>query len=260
MRTMQEGRRHEPQEQISPIPQQPDTARPCAGGARGDTLAIVALRAIAARAHWLGCWRERAEQTDIGHRRANTVTGNATTTLTISIAHVRGGGSVQQGLSAAALAWPSLVSPERQMNSIRYMALHFYPSPALRFGGANFSGSPPALRGLRPTAYAMAPVGLDPPLRGSPTNPKPTEPKPSNSGNSNPNLGAASGPTRRPSAGYALPYGHPYRGGGYRRTLPMAGLRAPAHRERQSKPLALSGPGDCLDNGFASVSKKRLAG
>ena len=119
MRTKQEGRRHEPQEQVSPIPQQPDTARTCAGGARGDTLAIAALRAIASRAHWLGCRSAEAEQADIGHRRANTVTGDAPTTLTISIAPVRGGGSVQQGLSAAALAWPSLVSPERQMNSIR---------------------------------------------------------------------------------------------------------------------------------------------
>ena len=119
MRTKQEGRRHELQEQISPIPQQPDTARTYAGGARGDTLAIAALGAIAAGAHWLGCRHERAEQADMGRRRANTVTGNATTTLTISIAHVRGGGSVQQCLSAATLAWPSLVSPERQMNSIR---------------------------------------------------------------------------------------------------------------------------------------------
>ena len=135
-------------------------------------------------------------------------------------------------------------------------------TPVLRFASEGLSlAAPRPLCGGCAPPLTRWPYGLGrPSLCGSPPNPKPAEPKPSNSENRNPNLGAASGRTRRPSAGYALPFGHPYRGGGYRRTLPMAGLRAPARRERQSKPLALSGPGDCLDSGFASASKKRLAG
>lgn len=57
------------------------------------------------------------------HHRTNIVTAHAPTTLTISIAYVGGGSSVEQGLSAAALAWPSLMSPEPQMNSIHWLPL-----------------------------------------------------------------------------------------------------------------------------------------
>lgn len=49
--------------------------------------------------------------------------------------------------------------------------------------------------------------------------------------------------------------GHPYRGGGYRLTPAAPGLRAPARRERLSKPRALSGRGDRLYGGLLAFSK-----
>lgn len=60
---------------------------------------------------------------------------------------------------------------------------------------------------------------------------------------------------RRPSAGYALPSGHPYRGGGYRLTLALPGLRAPAHRAHQPKPLALTGLGSWFSLRLACVAR-----
>ena len=61
-------------------------------------------------------------------------------------------------------------------------------------------------------------------------------------------------PTRRPSAGYALRCAHAYRRGGYR--LTPSGLRAPAHRERQPKPRALSGRGGRLSPGIPTIVGK----
>lgn len=60
---------------------------------------------------------------------------------------------------------------------------------------------------------------------------------------------------RRPSAGYALPFGHPYRGGGYRLTLALPGLRAPTHRAHQPKPLALTGLGSWFSLRLACVAR-----
>ena len=67
----------------------------------------------------------------------------------------------------------------------------------------------------------------------------------------------ASGRTSRPSAGYALPCGHAYRRGGYR--LTPSGLRAPARRERQPKPRALSGRGGGLYGGMSTIVGNLLA-
>ena len=72
-----------------------------------------------------------------------------------------------------------------------------------------------------------------------------------------PRYATASGRIRRPSAGYALPCGHAYRRGGYRLTPAGPGLRAPAHRERQPKPRALSGRGGRLCTGFQLLLAKR---
>lgn len=55
----------------------------------------------------------------------------------------------------------------------------------------------------------------------------------------------------RPSAGYALPFGHAYRRGGYRLTPALPGLRAPASGKRPPKPRALSGRGGVLGFGLA---------
>ena len=71
-----------------------------------------------------------------------------------------------------------------------------------------------------------------------------------------PAFAKAGGRIRRPSAGYALPFGHAYRRGGYR--LTPSGLRAPAHRERQAKPRALSGRGACLCFGLRVSAKAVL--
>lgn len=52
------------------------------------------------------------------------------------------------------------------------------------------------------------------------------------------------------------PAGHAYRRGGYRLTPAMPGLRAPAHRDRQPKPRALSGRGGRLGPEFPTLEKQ----